>query len=218
MALTLENNLFFLILAIVAVTPAAAKLCRLLASRLDAKGITPAVLYTARLLLSVPVPVSVHSGSDRKQLHTVSSITSFKGGSYDCTERFFSEKQGRFIHTKKNGIPPQKVGRITIRIFFLLMAVLFITGLLFPLRPSESELEKRSLAEFPAFSFAALWDGSYFEQLSPLVLGHFSRSVNSFSLQKPVWKACTASVRKPSTGMPVRARMKFPLHLTVRLP
>ena len=52
-ALTLENNLFFLILAIVAVTPAAAKLCRLLASRLDAKGITPAVLYTARLLLSV---------------------------------------------------------------------------------------------------------------------------------------------------------------------
>ena len=52
-ALTLENNLFFLICAVIAVTPAAAGLCRLLASRLEQRGITPAVLYAARLALSI---------------------------------------------------------------------------------------------------------------------------------------------------------------------
>lgn len=52
-SLILKNNLFFLIAAIIAVTPAAARLCRLLASRLEQRGITPAVLYVPRLILSI---------------------------------------------------------------------------------------------------------------------------------------------------------------------
>jgi hypothetical protein len=56
--------------------------------------------------------------------------------------------------------------RRTLKIFSGTFAVLFLFGLLFPLRPSESELEKRQLAGFPAFSFEGLWDGSYFQDLS----------------------------------------------------
>ena len=59
----------------------------------------------------------------------------------------------------------KKWGRITLTAFSVLIVILFAAGLLLPLRPSESQLERRSLAEFPSFSLEALWDGSYFENL-----------------------------------------------------
>jgi alginate O-acetyltransferase complex protein AlgI len=48
-ALVLKNNLFFLAAALIAVTPAAAVLCRSLAARLEKDGITPALLSVARI-------------------------------------------------------------------------------------------------------------------------------------------------------------------------
>lgn len=41
-----------------------------------------------------------------------------------------------------------------------------ITGLILPLRPVRSEVEKRELAKAPAFSPEALWDGSFLTALS----------------------------------------------------
>lgn len=46
--------------------------------------------------------------------------------------------------------------------FTLTLAVLCILGLILPLRPEESEVEKRKLAEFPKFSLESLFNGSYF--------------------------------------------------------
>lgn len=41
-----------------------------------------------------------------------------------------------------------------------------VTSLIIPLRPTVSETEKRSLTEFPAFSFEALFSGDYFDGIS----------------------------------------------------
>lgn len=60
----------------------------------------------------------------------------------------------------------RKWSRILVQVFVILFAALFVLGLCLPLRPRESDLEKRELAKFPAFSFAALWDGSFFEDVS----------------------------------------------------
>ena len=53
-----------------------------------------------------------------------------------------------------------------IQVFQILGIVLFVLGLLLPLRPKISELEKRELASFPSFSLAKIWDGSYFADIS----------------------------------------------------
>lgn len=50
-----------------------------------------------------------------------------------------------------------------IRVFtYLFAALLAISILLIPIRPKESDLEKRELAKFPSFSLAAIADGSWF--------------------------------------------------------
>ncbi len=46
--------------------------------------------------------------------------------------------------------------------FALTLAALCILGLILPLRPEESEIEKRKLAEFPEFSVESLFSGAYF--------------------------------------------------------
>ena len=50
--------------------------------------------------------------------------------------------------------------------FFLAMAVLTVVSFIIPLRPTESSMEKRDLAEFPEFSLTALADGSYFDDIT----------------------------------------------------
>ena len=50
-------------------------------------------------------------------------------------------------------------------VFFLTMIVFFVVGLLWFFRPTSSQLEKRELTQFPAFTPAAFWDGSYFSQI-----------------------------------------------------
>lgn len=48
----------------------------------------------------------------------------------------------------------------------VVLLALSFGALILPLRPEESSIEKRKLAEFPDFSFSALFDGSYFSGVS----------------------------------------------------
>ena len=59
--------------------------------------------------------------------------------------------------------PPFYRGRVLA--FGLTLAVLAGLGLAGPLRPGYSDFEKRSLAQFPAFSTEALFSGDYFSKI-----------------------------------------------------
>lgn len=50
-------------------------------------------------------------------------------------------------------------------VFSLVLLLVFFIGLLFPLRPSFSESEKRELAKFPKFTFESFFNGSYFNDI-----------------------------------------------------
>lgn len=50
--------------------------------------------------------------------------------------------------------------------FFLVLAVLTAVSFIIPLRPKQSQMEKRNLAEFPDFSVEALVSGDYFDDIS----------------------------------------------------
>ncbi len=50
--------------------------------------------------------------------------------------------------------------------FFVALAILTVVSFLIPLRPTQSQMEKRNLAEFPAFSLEALTSGSYFDDIT----------------------------------------------------
>lgn len=51
-------------------------------------------------------------------------------------------------------------------VFGLTLLLCFLIGLLFPLRPTTSALEKRELTKFPELTWSGFWDGSYFGQIS----------------------------------------------------
>ena len=53
-----------------------------------------------------------------------------------------------------------------IRLFFGVLMLLALIGLILPLRPKVSAIEKRELEKWPHFSLASIWDGSYFSQIS----------------------------------------------------
>ncbi|MCD8299853.1 MAG: hypothetical protein LUC41_01545, partial [Clostridiales bacterium] len=55
---------------------------------------------------------------------------------------------------------------IKILTFFAALAVFAVIGLLIPLRPSESAIEKRTLEEFPEFTLASFLNGDYFGDIS----------------------------------------------------
>ena len=50
--------------------------------------------------------------------------------------------------------------------FFVVLTLLTVVSFIIPLRPTQSYTEKRNLKEFPAFSWDALADGSYFGDIS----------------------------------------------------
>ena len=50
--------------------------------------------------------------------------------------------------------------------FFVVLGILTVVSFLIPLRPERSYSEKRELAKFPEFSFSALADGSYFDDIT----------------------------------------------------
>ena len=50
--------------------------------------------------------------------------------------------------------------------FLAVLAVLTVVSFLIPLRPTQSQMEKRNLAQFPEFTWEALADGSYFDDIT----------------------------------------------------
>lgn len=50
--------------------------------------------------------------------------------------------------------------------FFIVLAILTVVAFIIPLRPTQSQAEKRALAEFPEFSVEALVSGSYFDDIT----------------------------------------------------
>lgn len=50
--------------------------------------------------------------------------------------------------------------------FFLTLAVLTVVSFIIPLRPTQSQMEKRNLARFPEFSLEALTSGTYFDDIT----------------------------------------------------
>lgn len=52
------------------------------------------------------------------------------------------------------------------RVFLATLFVIGFIGLLIPLRPKKSVLEKRELEKFPKFTLSSFWDGSYFSAIS----------------------------------------------------
>ena len=61
---------------------------------------------------------------------------------------------------------PNKTGLRLALPFFVTLAVLTVVSFIIPLRPSQSQMEKRNLAEFPEFSRESLLSGDYFEDIS----------------------------------------------------
>ncbi len=50
--------------------------------------------------------------------------------------------------------------------FYLVLIFFMVVGLLLWLRPKESTLEKRTLAQFPSMTFGGLWNGSFFTDIA----------------------------------------------------
>lgn len=50
--------------------------------------------------------------------------------------------------------------------FFITLAVLTVVSFIIPLRPTQSQMEKRNLAEFPEYSVEALTSGTYFDDIT----------------------------------------------------
>ena len=67
---------------------------------------------------------------------------------------------GKFLRKK------QDTGIRLVIPFLLTLAVMSVVSFLIPLRPTVSQMEKRELAKFPDFSWKALADGSYFDDIS----------------------------------------------------
>ena len=61
---------------------------------------------------------------------------------------------------------PNKTGFRLVIPFFITLTVLTVVSFLIPLRPTQSQIEKRNLATFPEFSVEALFSGSYFGDIS----------------------------------------------------
>ena len=67
---------------------------------------------------------------------------------------------------KKKGKIRKKWNLRFIHVFEIILLAFFVIGMLLPLRPEASDIEKRKLAEFPSLSASAVWDGSWFNDVS----------------------------------------------------
>ena len=61
---------------------------------------------------------------------------------------------------------PKKQEVIKIASFFITLYLGTVLAFIIPLRPTYSESEKRTLTEFPQFTFNALFTGSYFDNIT----------------------------------------------------
>ena len=74
------------------------------------------------------------------------------------------EKKEKFI--LKNNAVHKRFWQIGIRTFFVFLFVIAFLGLLLPLRPKESELEKRELSKFPKPTVSTVLNGEFFSDIS----------------------------------------------------
>ena len=74
------------------------------------------------------------------------------------------KEKDEFIRQKKAAY--KKARTFGLFLFIVVMAFCCILGLMLPVRPKESALEKRELAKFPSFSISGVLDGSYFSDIS----------------------------------------------------
>lgn len=72
-----------------------------------------------------------------------------------------SKYSKKFISNVRNYIKLYKL--ILPAAFFGVMIIGMLIAMIYPIRPTFSEKEKRELAKFPSFSFATLFDGSFFK-------------------------------------------------------
>lgn len=72
----------------------------------------------------------------------------------------------RFDYHFKQGKKSTIRDRIRMILFMVILLALCIIGLILPLRPKESLIEKRKLAEFPKPTVSGIWDGSWFSELT----------------------------------------------------
>lgn len=62
---------------------------------------------------------------------------------------------------------PKKSSELALALpFLIVLGLLTIVSFVIPLRPTQSQMEKRNLAEFPAFSWESLASGSYFDDIT----------------------------------------------------
>lgn len=77
------------------------------------------------------------------------------------------EPRRRVSPEKQKKIKIQKAYlNIKIHAFFIILMIIAIIGLLIPLRPTESALEKRELEKFPKFTLSTFWNGEFFSDIS----------------------------------------------------
>ncbi len=74
------------------------------------------------------------------------------------------KEKDKFIRQKKAAY--KKARTFGLFLFVVVMTFCCILGLMLPVRPKESALEKRELAKFPSFSISGVMDGSYFSDIS----------------------------------------------------
>lgn len=74
-------------------------------------------------------------------------------------------KKNDEYYTKKNAVR-KKYMHLTIRIFFGLLILFGFLGLLIPLRPKESDVEKRELTKFPKPTVSTFLNGEFFNDIS----------------------------------------------------
>lgn len=68
-----------------------------------------------------------------------------------------------YLRQEKKSKRPDKIRMV---LFMVMILALCVIGFIIPLRPKESQLEKRKLAEFPKLTVSGLWDGSWFQEFS----------------------------------------------------
>ena len=92
--------------------------------------------------------------------------------------------------------------KYTIRVFLIALTAVGILGLILPLRPKESDIEKRTLTEFPKPTVKTVLNGEFTDQY--LVCRQLSVSrefrVNEFPVSATVWIEYRRNSRRYGCG------------------
>ena len=77
-----------------------------------------------------------------------------------------SKKESRVEYRRRQEKTLTHAQTLGLVLFVFVMSFGFLLGIVLPLRPKESEMESRKLAEFPEFTVESALDGSYFSDIS----------------------------------------------------